>query len=92
MPPLIEFFRGIGLFHVHGHQNECFPRYAPSFIMGVGQIEGEIIETLWVGLNEISGSTRNMSKAYRQELLDMHMNDSNWKKLGRMGSSISDCR
>lgn len=88
VPEAMEFFRGIGLFHVHGHQNECFPRFAPSFILGAGQIEGEIIETLWVPLNEISPSTRNMSKAYRQELLDMHMNDSNWKKLVRMGSAI----
>ena len=78
--------RGIGLFHVHGHQDSCFVRFAPSFIPGAGQLDGEIIETLWVGLNEISGSTRNMSWAHRQEVLDLHMNDSNWKKLIQIGA------
>ncbi len=87
VPENMEFFRGIGLFHVHGHQNECFPRFAPSFITGAGQLDGEIIETLWVQLNEISGSTRHMSRAHRQETLDTHMNDSNWKKLTKMGIS-----
>lgn len=88
LPDGVEFFRGIGLFHVHGHQDSCFVRFAPSFISGAGQLDGEIIETLWVGLNEISGSTRNMSWAHRQEVLDLHMNDSNWKKLTNMGTSI----
>ena len=89
VPEAMEFYRGIGLFHVHGHQNECFPRFAPSFILGAGQIEGEIIETLWVPLNEISASTRNMSKAHRQEFLDLHMNHSNWRKLNGIGASIA---
>lgn len=85
VPENLEFFRGIGLFHVHGHQNECYPRFAPSFIPGAGLLEGEIIETLWVGLNEICPTTRNQSKGARQETLDVHMNDSNWKKLVRIG-------
>lgn len=84
-PEHMTFLQGIGLFHVHGHQDKCFPRYAPSFITGAGQLEGEIVETLWPPLNEISGSTRYMSKAHRQETLDIHMNDWNWKKLINMG-------
>lgn len=88
VPENMEFFRGIGLFHVHGHQNECFPRFAPSFIEGAGRLEGEIIETLWVSINEISGSTRYMSLSNRQETIDLHMNDSNWKKLVNMGASF----
>lgn len=89
LPPDMEFFRGIGLFHVHGHQNQCFMRFAPSFIPGAGMIDGEIIETLWVGLNEIGASTRNMSWHHRQETMDLHMNDSNWKKLVNMSESNS---
>ena len=85
VPEAMEFLREIGLFHVHGHQNQCFMRFSPNFIPGAGMIDGEIIETLWVGLNEISGSTRNMSWHHRQEILDLHMNDSNWKKLVNMG-------
>jgi len=77
--------RGIGLFHVHGHIDTCFSRYAPSFIPGAGQIDGEILETLWAVLNSIHNSIRRMSESHRRETLDDHMNDSNWKKIVGMG-------
>lgn len=77
--------RGIGLFHVHGHIKECYPRYAPTFIKGAGMVDGEIIETLWHILNDTASSARAMSWCHRQEYLDIHMRDSNWKKLTRMG-------
>jgi hypothetical protein len=80
-----KFLRSIGLFHVHGHQDSCFPRYAPNFIEGAGTVDGERIETLWAPLNLIASSTRHMSTAHRKEILDDHMNSSNWKKLTGMG-------
>lgn len=84
----LELRTGIGLFHIHGHQDSCLPRYSPSFIPGAKQVDGEIIETLWAPLNNISRSLRGMSLAHRQEVLDAHMNHSNWKKLVRMGMCI----
>ena len=47
---------------------------------GAGHIDGEIMETLWSGMNKVSGAARSMSKAHRQETLDDYMRDSNWKK------------
>ena len=85
LPDGIEIDGGIGLFHVHGHQDSCYPRFAPNFIPGTGMQDGEILETLWAPLKMISGSTRTMTSAHRREILDDHMNDSNWKKLVRMG-------
>ena len=87
LPPLPEkpIVPGIGLFHVHGHRKECHPRYAPSFIPGAGMIDGEILETLWNPLNHTASSARSMTWYSRQEYLDAHMGDSNWKKLIRMG-------
>src|ERR1700677_2090940 len=41
----LELRTGIGLFHIHGHQDSCLPRYSPSFIPGAKQVDGEIIET-----------------------------------------------
>jgi hypothetical protein len=75
---------GIGLFHIHGHQDSCLTRYSPSFIEGGWQIDGETIETLWALLNEISRITRGMSTSHRREVID-NMNDSNWKKLIDLG-------
>ena len=84
-PDNLELKLAIGLFHIHGHQDTCLPRYSPSFIEGGRQIDGETIETLWAPLNEISRSTRGMSTSHRREVIDDHMNDSNWKKLVDIG-------
>jgi hypothetical protein len=85
IPDGLELRLGIGLFHIHGHQDTCLARYSPSFIEGGRQIDGEMIETLWAPLNEISRSTRGMSTSHRREVIDDHMNDSNWKKLVTLG-------
>ena len=81
----LELHTGIGLFHIHGHQDSCLPHFSPSYIPGAKQIDGEIIETLWAPLNNISRSIRGMSLAHRQEVLDAHMNHSNWKKMVWIG-------
>lgn len=89
LPRDLNVKRGIGLFHVHGHVKECFARYAPTFIRGAGNVDGEIIETLWSPLNHTASSARSMSWYHRQEYLDMHMGDSNWKKLVGMSADPS---
>ena len=76
---------GIGLFHIHGHQDSCLPRFSPSYIWGAKQVDGEIIETLWAPLNNISRSLCGMSLMHQQEVLDAHLNHSNWKKLVQIG-------
>ncbi|KAF8265897.1 hypothetical protein EI94DRAFT_1702128 [Lactarius quietus] len=81
LPDNLKLKLVIGLFHIHGHQDTCLARYSPSFIKGGWQIDIETIETLWAPLNEITRSTRGMSTSHRQEVIDDHMNDSNWKKL-----------
>ena len=84
-PDNLELRLAIGLFHIHGHQDTCLARYSPAFIEGGRQIDGKTIETLWAPLNEISRSTRGMSTSHRREVIDDHMNDSNWKKLVDVG-------
>ena len=82
----LELWTGIGLFHIHGNQNLCLPRYSLSYIPGAKQVDGEIIETLWAPLNNISQSICGMSLAHQQEVLDAHMKHSNWKKMVRIGA------
>lgn len=90
LPPDLEIDRAIGLFHVHAHKAQCFFRYATSFIPGAGITVGEILESLWSGLNGISPSTRTATLAHRAEVLDDHACDSNHKKL--LGITKSLCR
>jgi hypothetical protein len=88
LDPDLVMHKGIGLFHVHGHKDECMPMFAPTYIPGAGNVDGEILETLWSPIENVSGSTRAMTTSHRQETLDDHMNDSNWKKLVGMGEPI----
>jgi hypothetical protein len=81
----LQLRTGIGLFHIHGHQDSCLPCFSPSYIPGAKQVDGEIIETLWAPLNDISWSIHGMSRVHRQEVLDAHMNHSNWKKMVHSG-------
>ncbi|KAI9432529.1 hypothetical protein H4582DRAFT_2083395 [Lactarius indigo] len=84
----LQLHTGIGLFHIHGHQDSCLPRFSPSYIPEAKQVDGEIIETLWAPLNNISRSIRGMFLAHHQEVLDAHMNHSNWKKMVRIVPSL----
>jgi hypothetical protein len=90
LPPGLVIDAAIGLFHVHAHKDECFFRYAPSFIPGTGIVAGEILESLWSTLNSISPMARTATLAHRAEILDDHTTDSNHKKMLGMVSGL--CR
>jgi hypothetical protein len=80
----------IGLFHVHGHKDQCFFRYATTFIPGAAIVAGEILESLWSTLNTVTPAMRTATLAHRAEIMDDHMTDSNHKKmLGMGGDHIS---
>ena len=88
LPTGLAVDRAIGLFHVHAHKDECFFRFAPSFIPGTGVVAGEILESLWSSLNCISPTVRTATLPHRAEMLDDHATDSNHKKLIRMVSNL----
>jgi hypothetical protein len=89
LPSGLQINRAIGLFHVHGHKDECFFHYASSFIPGAGIVAGEILESLWANLNCVTLATRTATLAHRAEIIDDHAADSNFKKAlgigGRQG-------
>lgn len=87
LPSDMEFDRAIGLFHVHAHKEDCFYRFASSFIPGAGVVAGEILESLWSRLNLIATATRTATLAHRAEVIDDYASDSNHKKALGMGKS-----
>lgn len=91
LPRDVVIDRGIGMFHVHGHQEQCFYRFAPTFIPGAARVVGEILESLWSDLNPIAIATRTMSLAARAAALEDHTSDSNFKKTVGMGKSYTEC-
>lgn len=78
---ITDLIPAVGKFHLAAHVPGCFAKFSLNFVHGAGQIDGEILETLWSDFNKISPSARAMSKAHRAEVYDDHMRDSNWKKL-----------
>ena len=90
LPIGLEIDRAIGLFHVHAHKEDCLYRFSPSFIPGTGVVAGEILESLWSGLNPITTSTRTATLAHRAEMIDDHAADSNHKKALGIGLVLCD--
>jgi hypothetical protein len=81
----MKLFGAVGKFHLADHVDGCFSKWSLNFLKGAGHIDGEIMETLWSGMNKVSGAARSMTKANRQETLDDYMRDSNWKKTVGIG-------
>jgi KDZ transposase-like protein len=84
--PDLAVFGAVGKFHLADHVDGCFSKWTLNFMRGAGHIDGEIMETLWSGMNKVSGAARSMGKAHRQETLDDYMRDSNWKKTVGIGN------
>jgi Kyakuja-Dileera-Zisupton transposase len=81
----LEITGAMGKWHLTAHIAECFPKVTLNFVEGAGEVEGEILETLWSGLDKVAGLAQAMSIAHHQETVDDHMNDSNWWKIIRIG-------
>lgn len=81
IPDEMDIIAAIGKFHLNAHVRECFAKFTLNFVQGVGQLDGEILETLWASFNKICGSARTMSRAHRSEVYSDFMRESNWKKL-----------
>jgi len=88
LPSGMELVPAVGKWHLGAHVVECFPKYSLNFIKGVGQVDGEILETLWSTTNKVAGTTRAMGKSHRAEVLDDNMYDSNWKKWMGIGELV----
>ncbi|KAF7984920.1 hypothetical protein HWV62_9821 [Athelia sp. TMB] len=71
----------VGSFHLSAHVPECFSEFSLHFVKGIGNIDGEILETLWAEFNNISPMCRPMTASQRREIYDDFMRDSNWKKM-----------
>jgi hypothetical protein len=85
VPKALEILPAVGKFHLGAHVLECFRNFSLNFVLGAGQIDGEILETLWWPIDKVAGSTRTMSRHHRREVLDDNMFNSNWKKWIRIG-------
>ena len=64
LPASLDVDSAIGLFHVHGHKDICFFRYATTFILGATVVAGEILKSLWAMLNAVTPAMRTATLAH----------------------------
>ena len=57
----LDITAAVGKWHLVAHIRGCFAKFSLNFIEGSTQIDGEIMETLWSGLNLIAGITQGMT-------------------------------
>ncbi len=76
----LEIDWAIGLFHVHDHKDQCFHRFASSFIHSSGVVAGEILESLWANLNTIAHTTQTATLTHWVEVINDYATNSNHKK------------
>jgi hypothetical protein len=84
----IEIVGAVGKFHLAAHILECFHKFTLNFIEGAGEVDGEILETLWSNMDEAAGLVQVMLVAHHQEVIDDNMNDSNWRKMIWIGKCL----
>ena len=64
LDPQMKILGADGKFHLANHVDGCFSKWSLNFMKGAGHINSEIMETLWSGMNKVSGAARSMSKAH----------------------------
>jgi Kyakuja-Dileera-Zisupton transposase len=84
----MEITGTVGKWHLAAHIAECFPKFSLNFVKGAGEVEGEILETLWSVMDEIALMAQAMLIAHHQEVVDDHMNNSNWCKIIQIGKCL----
>src|SRR5882724_5641615 len=54
LPHITDLIPVVGKFHLAAHVPRCFARFSLNFVQGAGQLDGEILETLWSEFNKVS--------------------------------------
>ncbi|KAG2089644.1 hypothetical protein BD769DRAFT_1371943 [Suillus cothurnatus] len=61
LPDNTKIVAAVEKFHLSTHKLACFARYSLNFIQEAGQVDGEILETLWAPFNKISPTAQPTS-------------------------------
>ncbi|RDB18343.1 hypothetical protein Hypma_000426 [Hypsizygus marmoreus] len=75
-------------FHLPAHIMACQTVFSFNYNTGVGRTDGEAPERGWSHINPVATSTREMGPGSRQDTLDDHFGDWNWKKTTLMAISL----
>ena len=54
----------VGKWHLAAYIPECFTKFTLNFIEGADQVDEEILETLWSGMDEVARLAQAMSTTH----------------------------
>lgn len=74
----------IPVLHIRGHKERCEYQFGSYYMKGAGHFYGEQAESPWAEFNQLGARTRQMAPGYRQDVLNQHYGDWNWKKVTTM--------
>lgn len=75
----------VNKFHLAGHVQTCADNYSFNYTRNVGQMSGELVESLWALLNGFQYITREMGAGHREETLVAGFLAVAWWKIVKMG-------
>ena len=78
----------VGKFHLPAHKASCRYKYSYHWLPGVGMTDGEAPERIWAILNDIGGSTREMTAGHRHDVINDHHSDMNVRRTHSIGACI----
>lgn len=87
--PRIEGY--VGCWHVNAHKPECRVKQSPEFHPGAGGYEGEGMERVWSGTNDLSLRTKEMTPGHRQDVLNDQYSDLNVRRIHDLGMYNYGC-
>lgn len=75
-------------FHLPAHMEKCHQDFSFNYAPHVGRTDGEAPERGWANINGLAYSTREMGPGSRQDTVEDHFGDWNWKKIIAMGKRV----
>lgn len=83
-------------FHLAAHVGPCQLTYSFNLTPGVGRLEGEAPERLWVPADRLAPATMQMGPGARRDVVNDDFGDGNWSKVVGAGmylllSRVSSC-
>ncbi|KAJ7747582.1 hypothetical protein B0H14DRAFT_3514007 [Mycena olivaceomarginata] len=92
-PSMVAVFEkvvgAINKLHVLSHKELCQIIHNLNWLLYVGMVTMEMIETGWAEQNLTAGSTREMNAGHRHDVIDGTSDHWNWKKTIKLPSALS---
>jgi hypothetical protein len=83
-PDLVSLVRrtrwAVPALHVQGHKDACMYLYSSAYMDCTAHFHGETAEQPWIEANQVGAHVRQMNNGHRQDTLNDHNEDWNWKK------------